>query len=398
MSARTGTDVGIDLGAGLARGPVVDVRTGTDPLRSPSHADDSAIAGSWTVVHDFAFDVGGAERVTAMLATDVLRDAPVLTLGGHEEVLHELGVADVRVHHPRLFRPSTYRQASLALPLMLRLQRPVEGDVLASSYAFAHHVRATGTKVVYCHTPLRQVWSGASMYLSRLPGPMQKVVSAPMEVLRSSDRRAAASATRYVANSSVVAGRLREFYGMRDVPVVPPPPDPAFTTGAEEREDHYLWAGRIVEPYKKLTQVLEAFRGLDRQLLVVGDGRDAERLRAIAPPNVTFVGPMGTQDLAKEYRRARAVLFPSEDDFGLVPVEAMSCGAPVVALGKGGATETVVDGVTGVLFDEPTPEAILAAVRRFERLDLQEEDVVAHSRNFGLEHFVHAMRDVLRST
>lgn len=356
-----------------------------------------SVSGSWTVTHDFAFDVGGAERVTALIANGVVEGAPVVALGGRAEVLEGLGVADVSVRYPNLFRRTGYRQLSLLLPALLQAGRPIEGDVIASSYAFAHHVRATGRKVVYCHSPLRQAWSGESMYLRRLPRPLQAPAGFPLAALRAVDLRAARSAVSYVANSAVVAERVRTFYGIEAAAIAHPPPDDWFCPGSEEREDHYLWAGRIVEPYKKLTPVLEAFRELDRELVVIGDGRDAERLRGIAPPNVRFLGAVDTERLAMEYRRARALIFPSEDDFGLVPVEAMACGTPVIALDRGGATETVSDGVTGVLFEAPTSDDVRSAVRRFETLDWDEAAIVEHSQQFGRTHFVRTMREVLEA-
>ncbi len=352
-------------------------------------------ASGWTVAHDFAFDLGGAERVSATIAQDVLGGAPVVSLGGEARIFHELGVGDVTIRYPHLFRKRTYRQVSLLLPLLLRTAAPVEGNLLASSYAFSHHVRASGRKVVYCHSPLRQAWSGESMYLSRLPKVLHPSARLSLKALRGSDMRAAESATDYIANSRVVAERLKRFYGLKAVAVAYPPPDVAFRPLPGERGDHYLWAGRIVEPYKKLTPVIEAFRGLDRRLVVVGDGRDAERLRATAPANVSFVGAVDTQELAGHYRSARALIFPSEDDFGLVPVEAMACGTPVLALNRGGATETVADGLSGVLFDEADAPSVRAAIERFEQMDFDEQAVEEHSRKFGREEFVRTMHEML---
>ena len=353
----------------------------------------------WSVVHDFAFTVGGAERVSALLALEVAVDGPLVTLGGRPEVFASTGVDDVRVRHPRLFGPRHYRQLSLLVPALSRVSPAVEGNVLASSYAFAHHVRATGSKVVYCHTPLRQVWSGAGMYAGHAPAPVRAALGAATAALRHLDRRAARDAAAYVANSRAVARRIEEFYGIEPAAVAYPPHDALFHRRDVPRGDHYVWAGRIVEPYKRLEPLLEAFRSRPHlRLDVIGDGRDAARLRALAPANVRFLGTMDTAALADAYARARAVLFPSEDDFGLVPVEAMATGTPVVALGRGGALETVVDGLTGVLFDESTPELMAAALDRFESEDWDEQRIAAHAEeNFGREAFIRTMRSVLRS-
>ncbi|KGM14048.1 glycosyltransferase [Cellulomonas bogoriensis] len=369
------------------------------PHRSELTADMPPKPRDWSVVHDFCFDFGGAERVSALLSQEVAGDGPLISLGGDPTMFSDAGVEEVVIRHPRAFRPGTYRQASLAAPLLSRATAPIEGNLLASSYAFSHHMRATGKKVVYCHTPLRQVWSGAEMYTSSVPGPVRGLANGAMRLLRSLDRRAAHEASVYVANSHAVAERVRRYYGIQPAAVAHPPYDEAFHPRALAREDVYVWVGRIVEPYKRLEPLLEAFRRTPgRRLLVIGDGRDGPRLRMGAPPNVTFLGPRTTREIAEAYCTARAVLFPSEDDFGLVPVEAMACGTPVIALGRGGAVETVVDGDTGILFPESEPAHIVEAIDRFERTSWDDRRITTHAaHNFGREAFVRTMRDVLNA-
>ncbi len=349
----------------------------------------------WLVTHDFAFSLGGAERVTAVLAAQVLGGSPVHCFGGEADVLTGLGVEEVHIRHPRLFRPGSYRQASLLLPATNHLRASFEGNVLASSYAFAHHVSASGALLVYCHTPLRQAWSGQQMYLETLPGAVRPVARRMLEQLRRVDRNRALAADAYIANSRAVAERIQRFYGINAVATVHPPYDPRFHVRDSRRGEHYVWAGRIVEPYKRLEPLIEAFRGTDRRLLVIGDGRDGPRLRASAPANVTFAGTLSTDELALAYSEARAVLFPSEDDFGIVPIEAMACGAPVVALGRGGALDTVVEGETGVFFPEPTPSAIATALDRFEAEGFDIARILERARDFSEQRFVEAMRKVV---
>ncbi|WNB85435.1 glycosyltransferase [Cellulomonas sp. ATA003] len=349
------------------------------------------------MAHDFAFTIGGAERVSALLALEVATERPLVTLGGRPEIFAELGVDEVEVRHPRLFAERYYRQASLLFPLLASMARPVPGNVVASSYAFSHHLRGTGQTVVYCHSPLRQVWSGSSMYSGTMPAPARLALRAATSPLRRSDHAAANRADTYVANSKAVAQRIRRFYGIEPAAVVYPPFDDKFRPAPIPRGDHYLWVGRIVEPYKRLEPLLEAFRASPhRRLVVAGDGRDGPRLRASAPPNVSFVGAADTDALAAGYQAARAVIFPSEDDFGLVPVEAMACGTPVLALGRGGALETVVEGRTGVLFPESTPREIGAALDRFEASTWDHDEIQEYARShFGRDEFVRAMRAVL---
>lgn len=357
-----------------------------------------AAPAGWTVVHDFAFVLAGAERVTAALANHVVPGAPVLVLGADDDVVSSMGLQGrVTRRLPRSLGPRSYRLLTGVLPQLTAFGGPVEGDMLCSSYAFAHHVRATGRTVVYCHSPLRQIWSGRELYASQAGRVERAAVRALGPVLRKQDVRAARRADVYVASSRAVRDRIATYYGRRDVPVISPPVDTAlFQPGPSGMDrEYYLWAGRIIEPYKRLAMTLEAFRGLPHRLLVAGEGRDRDRLERTAPPNVTFLGWQDAAALAELYRGARAVVFPSEDDFGLVPVEAMSCGTPAVAYRGGGAAETLVEGGTGVFFFEQTPAALRRAVVELESRDWDDREVAAHAEPYGLGAFVSSMREVL---
>ena len=148
--------------------------------------------------------------------------------------------------------------------------------------------------------------------------------------------------------------------------------------------------------YKRLGLLLEAFREVPgRQLVVAGDGRDRQHLQRTAPSNVRFLGWQSATEVAALYNRARALLFPSEDDFGSVPVEAMACGVPVLAYGSGGALDTVVPESTGLFFDEHTSAAVAKSIMQFEAMDWDEDAIVAHSRRYGIGTFVSRMRQVL---
>lgn len=348
-------------------------------------------ASDWTIVHDFCHQYGGAERVTETVARRLLPDAPVIFLGGSREVARRMGVLD-RCRFllpPSLVRAASYRQmAPLYVPWLARM-RPLRGNVLASSYAFAHHLRCTGREVVLCHSPLRQIWSGFSDYRngSRAGGGPALAAVAPL--LRRLDRRAARHADVYLATSREVSRRVWQYYGIEAAALVPPAVDTAlFRPRSAAGGDYFLWAGRMVEPYKRLGIVLEAFRDLDDMLVVAGSGRDERRLRAEAPPNAVFVGERTPAELADLYRAARAVIFPSTDDFGIVPVESMACGTPVIAHRSGGALDTVVDGTTGVLFDAQTAGGVRGAVERFRGISWDPAAIAAHAATFGEERFV----------
>lgn len=365
-----------------------------------------------TVVHDFAYVLAGAERVSTVLANEVAPGSRLVAISGSRDVLERMHITGgARSLLPGGVLARVYRALAPVYPVLLRMMPVIEGDVLCSSYAFAHHVRCTGRKVVYCHTPLRQIWSGNAGYLAHASGWQRLLLRALTSWMRRSDLRAVSTADTYVAVSGAVRQRIEGLYGRSDVVVVPPPLDtgtfrPDRPRAGDRRHSDgcgpsgrptFLWVGRIVEPYKRLSLVVEAFRGLPYDLVVAGEGRDRARLEAGAPANVRFLGWQDDAALAELYRGARAVVFPSEDDFGLVPVESMACGTPSVAYRRGGACETVVEGVTGVFFDEqdvPSLRAALldAASRRWDRREIAER-----GRAYGAERFVHDMREVLRS-
>lgn len=367
-----------------------------------------------TVVHDFAYVLAGAERVSAVLANDVAPGSRLVAISGSREVLERMRIAGGATSLlPGGLLSRVYRGLAPFYPLLLRVAPVVEGDVVCSSYAFSHHVRCTGRKVVYCHTPLRQIWSGHAGYLAHARGWQRLVLRGLTTWMRRRDLRAVATADAYVAASGAVRSRIEDLYGRSDVVVVPPPldtavfhpgrlaPSPSSDGAAAGRgvpsRTTFLWVGRVVEPYKRLSLVVEAFRDLPgMDLLVAGDGRDRARLEAGAPPNVRFLGWQDDAELAELYRGAHAVVFPSEDDFGLVPVESMACGTPSVAYRRGGACETVVEGVTGVFFDEQDVPSLRAALLEAAGRTWDRADIAARGRAYGAERFVRDMREVLR--
>ncbi|MBC3761712.1 glycosyltransferase [Quadrisphaera oryzae] len=355
----------------------------------------------WTVVHDFAYVHAGAERVTQVLANRVVPGAPLLAIGGRSSVLDGMGIdGGWRTVVPAdRMAESTYRSLAPLYPALLRRRRPLEGDAICSSYAFAHLVPVRGRRVVYCHTPLRQVWSGYDSYSAHASRVQRTLLEAVARRLRASDLAGARSAAAYIASSRAVADRIHRYYG-RTAPVISPPIDTAVFhpgTGVDTEHPYYLWVGRIVEPYKRLEMTIEAFRGSPHRLVVAGEGRDRARLEASAPANVEFRGWQRDHELAALYRGAQAVIFPSEDDFGLVPVESMACGTPSVALAAGGAAETVAEGETGTFFTEQRPEHLRRALDRAAAHGWDRNAIAARGRRHGTDAFVAAVRQVLAS-
>jgi glycosyltransferase involved in cell wall biosynthesis len=244
----------------------------------------------------------------------------------------------------------------------------------------------------YCHSPMRYLWNMFHDYREQ-SGRVTRFLMPPLaHYLRVWDTVSASRVDRYVANSHTVAARIRRYYG-RDSEVVWPPVDVgAFEpVGADERSDFMLMVGELVA-YKRPEMAVEAFNRMRRKLVVIGGGEMLDRIRRLAGPTVTVLGPQPFAKLRHHYARCQALIFPGEEDFGIVPVEAMASGRPVIAYGRGGAVETVTPGVSGMLFDEQSVEAVIDAVERFRDGDFDPAAIVAHAGGFSREVFIAAMR------
>lgn len=239
--------------------------------------------------------------------------------------------------------------------------------VISSSHAVAKGARAGGaTHICYCHTPMRYVWDAEDDYAF---GPLRgRVLSAFRPRLQQWDCAAASRVHHFVANSRFVRERIAQYYS-RDAEVIHPPVDTGFFTPSEDarREDFYLSAGALV-PYKRFDLVVEAFNKLGRRLVLAGSGPELTRLRKMARTNIDVRGWVTGEELRRLYRSAKGLVFAGREDFGMVAVEAQSCGCPVLAFSAGGSSETIQDGMNGILFAEQHVDDIAGAIRRFESM------------------------------
>lgn len=324
------------------------------------------------IVHDFMETYGGAERVTAEMAR-AFPQAPVVALLGRRSVAERMGVAD-RFSSILPPRPGLLRHYRLLTPVLGALvdarRLPAADVVLSSSYAFAHRLRAANDapRVCYCHSPLRFAWSMTESYREERAGNAltRSAFEALAAAMRRSDRRSAQPIHEYLTQSPFTAEQIERFYGRPAAAIGAPVDCDLFHPAAEEPGDYYLFCGRLIEPYKRVGIAIEAFRRIGAKLVIAGTGPDHERLAASAPPNVEFVGHVADERLVPLMQRCQALIFPSRDDFGLIPVEAMACGRPVIAYAGGGSLYTSSPGLTGELFEEQTADAIEAAVRSFD--------------------------------
>lgn len=356
------------------------------------------------IAHDFLETYGGAERVTQELAAE-FPDAPVVAILGRPAVARRMGIEGrwrpLLRPRPALLRG--YRRLTPVFPGLVRAARLPEADVLvSSSYAFAHQFRVPGAPhVCYCHSPLRFAWSMTDDYERRWAagsagGAAFRGLAAMM---RRSDRRAAQRVTVYCTQSPFTADQIERFYGRR-AKVIGAPVDCDLFHPAPggDHDDYVLLCGRLIEPYKQMGIALDALRQLGRRVVVAGDGPAMAELRARAGPEVAFLGHLGDEELVPVMQRAAFLLFPSRDDFGLIPVEAMACGRPVLAYDGGGARHTVVPGVTGELFPEQTAECLATALDGFRPDRYAAGEIRRHAEQWDRRAFRERLRAVVLDT
>ncbi len=367
----------------------------SDPLLEELRARYPRVA----IVHEWLTIPGGSEDVViellrmfphAELFTTIYDPAPwpelIKRRPVHASYLNRIPGA--KRHYPKL------------LPLMNRAMRSFDLSgfdlVISSNHACAKNVRTPfgALHVCYCHTPMRYAWDEGFLEGEHVGGVTRLLVPALLSRLRRQDLAGARGPDVFVANSRHVAARIERCYG-RSAEVVHPPVDVAhFLSLQRAPREFYLVFGRVV-PYKRVDLAVAACARVARTLKVAGGGRALAAVRAGAARDTEFLGRVSEAERDELLSGARALLFPGEEDFGIVPVEAQAAGVPVIAYGVGGAAESVLDGRTGVLFDEQSAAGLAVAIERFEGLDLDEQAARENARRFGRERFRSEMAEVI---
>ena len=349
------------------------------------------------VVHDWLNGMRGGEKVLEALL-EVFPDATIQTLF-HERGKVSPGIESHRIVTSWLDRvPGIYRHYRNLLPLFPRAIESLDLSgfdlVISSSHAVAKGVRAPhATHICYCHTPMRYVWDAEDDYA--FDPIRQSVMRAIRPRMQRWDCEAAQRVDHFIANSRFVRERIRKYYG-RDAEVIHPPVDTNFfnASPASPRSDFYLAAGALV-PYKRFDLIVRAFQELDRKLIIAGSGPELKRLRNMASSNIDVRGWVTDDELRRLYRSAKGLVFAAREDFGMVSVEAQACGCPVIAFGAGGSSETVQDGIDGILFAEQHVDDIARAVRRFESMTWPQEQVRRRVETFSRETFQTKIRQFI---
>jgi glycosyltransferase involved in cell wall biosynthesis len=350
------------------------------------------------LVHDWLTGMRGGEKVLESFCR-IFPEADLLTL------VHVRGAVSPAIEQRRIRTsfvqrfPAPARLYRHYLPFYPSAVECFDLDdvdlVVSTSHCAAKAVVPTGRAVhiCYCHSPMRYAWDQFDAYFGRERlGTVGHALARPvMAWLARWDRATAHRVNHFVANSRFVAGRIARYYN-RSASVVHPPVDVAFFTPGDGPPASYFLVVSALVPYKRIDVAIHAASRLGVPLKVVGTGPDLQRLQSLGGPSVEFLGNVDDTSLRELYRQARALVLPAEEDFGIAPVESLACGRPVVALGRGGALETVQDGVTGRLVADQTPDAFAEAMQSVTSRSFDPGDIRRHALPFGIDRFETAFR------
>ena len=357
------------------------------------------------LAHDFLLKLGGAERVLKVLA-DMFPDAPIYTLLYDEKSVGDVFPKDrVRTSFlqkcPRIVR-SHYKFLTHKMPEATEEMDFSKYDVvISSSSAYMHGIIVPSNvqHICYCHSPMRYAWDHASEYRdeNEIHGLKKVYYSWLVRKLREWDQVAADRPDKYIANSQNVARRLRKYYKVDADVIYPPVEVSKFGVGRDD-SDYFLIVSTLT-PYKKIDLAVQLFNKIGKRLVVIGDGPHRKYLEAIAADNIDFLGFKEDSEVREYMKNCRALIFPGEEDFGIVPVEAMACGKPVLAYGHGGLLETVIPGETGEFFYEPTLGSMEDGLARLmkNRDHYNPGHIKKHAQKFGRDVFEREIRKEISS-
>lgn len=331
------------------------------------------------IVQEWLVTVGGSDKVVKAIL-DVFPDADIYTLVAKKEVCDELGIPWEKVHTSFIQKmPLGTKKHRAYLPLFPFAieQFDLRGYdvVISSSHCVAKGVltKADQLHICYCHSPIRYCWDMYNEYLEEShldKGFKSWLVRLMLHPIRQFDAIAGSRVDYYISNSDYVGQRIRKTY-RRKATTIHPNIDISNFELCNDKQEYYLASSRLVA-YKKIDTIIEAFNQMpDKKLVVIGGGPNLEAYRKLANDNVIVMGYQPFDVLKDKMQHAKAFVFAADEDFGMIPIEAQSCGTPVIAYGHGGSLETVNGGKTGLFFNEQTPEAIVEAVNKFESMGSQ---------------------------
>jgi len=353
------------------------------------------------LVHDYLVDAGGAERVLEVFH-ELYPEAPIYTSIYNSETTFSC-FTEMNVHTSFLQHIiKSKRHYKWLLPLYpLAFEKFDFSDydvVLSSSSAWAKGVITPPEvcHISYCYSPMRFAWS-FNEYIERenFPEFLKRTLPLVVAPLKRWDVVSSKRVDYFIAISKLTANKIEKIYGRKTTIIYPPVRCSDFSVNDSSAKNWFVVVSRFA-PYKRIDVAIEAFNQLGLPLLVVGEGRDRERLERVARPNIHFVGRALGEKLKTYYSNCRAFILASKEDFGLTSLEAQASGRPVIAYAAGGALETVVEGITGTFFHEQTPEALMRAVRNFDKLEFDSKKIRKQAEKFDVEVFKRRIKNFVK--
>jgi len=343
------------------------------------------------LLHDYLNQAGGAERVLLALS-ELYPDAPIFTLIHDKKRLTGFESKDIRTSFLQKmpFASSKIRWYLPLMPVAIEQINLSDYDVVISSTSALIKGVITHPKtlhICYCHTPTRYLWSEAHQYHKeikegKLVGKFLPII---LNRLRQWDQLASQRVNHFIANSDFIAKRIKNYYN-RESTVIYPPVDTQNFYISDKLGNYYLLISRL-KPYKKVDLVVHAFNKLNIPLKIIGIGEEEKKLRAMARPNIEFLGAVTEEEKRKYLSECLAFIHPQIEDFGITPVEAMASGRPVIAYSEGGVLETVIDGQTGKLFPEQSWESLVDTIIKFKPADFNPQEIKNHADKFNTQNF-----------
>ncbi len=352
------------------------------------------------LVHDHLNQFGGAERVLLNMQV-VWPESPVYTLVYDKDKLGKWFGNSQIIESFISKLPGGRRHFKWYLPLMpaaFEFFNLDQYEVVVSSVsglAKGVIVSPHALHICYCHTPTRYLWSDTHAYTEEISQPwlVKKILPPFLTNLRVWDFCAAQRVDKFIANSHFVARRIKKYY-RREAEVVYPPVDTSGLSISDEIGDYFLIVSRL-RPYKRVDLAVKAFNTLGLPLKIIGTGEEEEKLKAMAKDNIEFLGSLSDEERNRYYARAKALIYPQEEDFGITAVEAMAAGRPVIAYKSGGAVESVIEGVTGVLFEEQSWECLADTVVRFRPDQFDPVKIREHALQFDVKVFQQKIKQIV---
>jgi len=342
------------------------------------------------LVHDWLFHMRGGEKVLEAIA-ELFPEADIYTLFLKRNELSP-SLQSRNIHTSWLNRlPGIQKYYRWLLPLLpyviSRLPLKNYDLVISSSHCVAKGapVKKPTRHICYCHTPARYAWYFEEEYFSRHHPILKKMIKSFLKRFRDWDLKTSKGVDAFIANSLNISKKIHSVYG-REARVIHPPLDLDRFQLGRGRQDYYLIVSALV-PYKRIDLAVEAFNQNGKPLWIVGKGEEEMKLRSQANENIRFLGWVSDQEINQLYGSAQALIFPGEEDFGIVPLEAQASGTPVIAYAGGGALETVKAGETGILFNKQTVSALSGAIREFEKKEFKVERLRQNAEGFSKERF-----------